>query len=56
MAQLNEKKMVTKVSFKPKGTGVCYEFSTKSLQNIASAISRQLSGRVKAEVCHRIRF
>ncbi len=31
MIQLNEKKMATKVSFKPKGTGVCYEFSTKSL-------------------------
>jgi len=56
MIQLNEKKLATKVSFKPKGTGVCYEFSTKSLQNMASAISRQLSGRVVAEVEHRLKF
>jgi len=56
MTQLNEKKLATKVSFKPKGDGVCYEFSTKSLQNMASALSRQLSGRVVAESCHRVKF
>lgn len=45
---MNRDKMVTKMSLTPACGAVEYEFSSKSLQNLTSAMCRQLSGRVVA--------